>query len=319
MFCNKCGAENKDGAAFCAKCGNSLLSSQSETGNASSNIYGSSASKAATDSPFSKQGQIGNTKIPMAAFVGAAVVLIFILFFAMGSGNKGSLDADEKAVAGVAEKIGKYSVKQDWESLYDLYTKEEQEELDSMNYKEMDLEEEYKEYVYNQFGEYSYLARENAALNDFIHTICKNLCQDYEVGEVVIKNNKDNNTDENDDDAGNKDSEKTAIVKMVFRNIDYSYINNILPDEKGVLEQIQGAANDLFGDSDKNIDKEITEYAKKCKAGFDKNNTIDANEYIEMTTEDGDWKISRRSMQMSDDEWDKMVEEYEESKEEKKK
>ena len=68
-----------------------------------------------------------------------------------------------------------------------------------------------------------------------------------------------------------------------------------------------------------NIDKEITEYAKKCKAGFDKNNTIDANEYIEMTTEDGDWKISRRSMQMSDDEWDKMVEEYEESKEEKKK
>ncbi len=49
------------------------------------------------------------------------------------------------------------------------------------------------------------------------------------------------------------------------------------------------------------------EYTKKLKSGFDKDNTIDTNKYIEMTTEDGEWKINSINDQMYDDEWDQMV------------
>ena len=72
MFCNKCGAENKDGAAFCSKCGAQLRMTQvNNTSSGSSDFHAGSSPKEREPGYF----------YGLISFIGSLVWMFFMMPF----------------------------------------------------------------------------------------------------------------------------------------------------------------------------------------------------------------------------------------------
>lgn len=302
MFCKKCGADNKDGAAFCAKCGYSMAAADinSAVRFQTTGFNASTVNAGTVTNP--------NKKIYIGLGIFALIIVIFIMSkMPTKIDPKAERKKDEKAVAEIIDKYGKDICKQDWDDLEELCTEESKGAIQNIKTLYDSIDDE----IFSRFGENEGIARDNSAVNDFINIVKTNLFQGYSVGDVIIEENN------NYTDAEVKESDiesKTAYGKIIITTVDMSNVYDIQLEEKGLLENAESLANDLFGKSDKNIDNLLTEYFKKAKANFNREDTIESTTYLKLVKEDEKWKIEDEVF-FSDDEWEKMVNKYRESDE----
>lgn len=272
MICGRCGSENKDGAAFCEKCGLSLISTQYGTGN----VMGNSAYKKP------------NKKIPIVAALGVLVLVLLIAGITVFL-KLNSVKADEEAVALVLDEYGKAADDFDIEKASEYWT------ADFKN----DLEEQFGDFdekIYNGFGDYSEIARNNSAWNKLMEEYKKKLIEDFAVEGIIITK-KDN-------------GEKYAVAKLSMKRIDPSFMDGITTDSGDIWGSIKDFGLSILGRGDEVFDKKLTEAANEAMNRMNSGMyEFSAIGYLKLVKDDGTWKISE-NYDISDEEWDEQYEEY---------